>query len=387
MPRWLWLLLPLALLGGFWLYRKSHKTPISLPEPGQLEQTQIRQEPGGLRFKLKGPFKVTLYTPAGPFTQSGSNEIFMPYHRAGLLDYRLEAGERVLEGSLQRPPTDPITPLTPKVGARATRVDGSTQPAVVIHPLDPQANVSSDPVAVSAYYPDNSTWNRTLPIQHQLAWSYFPSGNKTGLVKVVVKVAEARTERQEVDVQPGRTRLGQVEVVEGSSGAGSRDRFSVNLKTLRDQRGNQAQDGMAVGVWGRGSTSDFFATQPTVEGQVSLRLLPPDTQEKLSLSARSEDWQSSVFNLESGPNLQIRSLPAQWQGRTLVVGPIEDQRGALPDTGTTLKLQIFAKGGSLLLEQAVALKAGVARWEAPALPQDSRVRVEVGGQHKELVVP
>lgn len=387
MRRLFLLLVPILLIGGFWVVRKNKKPPNNPIVTVKLEQTRISQEPQGLRFRLKAPFQVTLYTPAGPITQSGTGEVFIPYHRAGVLDYRLEAGNQTLEGHLERRPTDPITPLNPKVGARATRVDDSKLPAVVIHPLDPQANVSSDPVEVAAFYPDNSSWNRTLTIGHQLAWSYIPSGIKTGIVKVVVKVAQARTEQQEVDVQPGRTTLGQVEVIEGSVGASSRDRFSVNLKALRDRRGNQAQDGMALGVWGRGPNTDFFATQPTVEGQVSLRLLPPDTQGRLSLAARSEDWQSEAFNLESGQNLQIRLLPAHWEKRILVIGPIEDQRGALPDTGTTLRLQILSQDGLLLLEQAVPLKAGKAFWEAPALPPKSRVRVELGGQQKELVVP
>ena len=89
------------------------------------------------------PIRLLLTTPAGPLikhvqTTGKLLHIDFPYARAGKTPYKLTVGNKIFEGSFIKEPGSPITPLDLNVGARATRITSSKDPALVLHPLDAQ---------------------------------------------------------------------------------------------------------------------------------------------------------------------------------------------------------------------------------------------------------
>ncbi|MDX2004744.1 MAG: hypothetical protein SFU83_05650 [Meiothermus sp.] len=384
--RWLYLLL--LLLATLWVWGgfAPPAAPATEPAPADLDKIRVTPESAGLRFRGTGWFRVYLYTPAGPIVGEGQGEVLVPYRRAGLLTYRLEAGARSKEGELRLESRAPVTPLAPKVGARAVRVGGAKNPSLVIHPLDGAANVSSQPVEVRVYYPDGRTWSRTLPVRHQLAWTYFPSGDKTGVLKVVVQSAGARAERAEVDVLPGRTVAADPAAQKPAADADGRDRWQLTLGGVRDRLGNPALDGLAVSGVG-GGPLDVFVTRPANQGRLPLVFPPPSQAGNYAFEFFSEDFRSAPQPLLARPGLRVSRLPLAWEGRVLVIGPVEDARSALPDDGTPARLQLLDRQGRFLLEETVVLENGRARWQPPAFAQPTWVVVELGGRSSRLEVP
>lgn len=391
-PVWRWLFLLGLLLATLWVWgvRLPQNNPPSQSAPAALDKVAISADRDGVKFRGSGWFRVYLYTPAGPLLHEGIDEVVVPYRRTGLLGYRLEAGGHSKEGEIQLKSQPPLSPLYPKVGARAVRVDSPKRPAVVIHPLDEAANVSSQPVEVRVFYPDGSVWSRTLEVRHQLAWSYFPAGKITGVLKVVVQSAEAKAERAEVDVLPGRSVVAKLEAPKAIADADGRDRWSLELLGLRDRLGNPALNGLVVGGVGaraKDGAFDLFVARPSQQAQLPLNLLPPDQAGNYALELFSEDFRSAPQPLAARPGLRVRRLPLRWQGRLLQIGPVEDARSALPDDGTPVRLRLLNHQGQLLMEETVALENGQARWKPPTFSQPTWVDIEVGGQISRLKVP
>ncbi|WP_027877486.1 hypothetical protein [Meiothermus cerbereus] len=369
------------------LFWQQSRTPAAPPpRPAALHAIRAEVSPAGVRFRGEGWFRVRLFTPAGPLVSEGEGEVFIPYRRAGLIPYRLEVGGASLEGTLRRRPGPAVTPLQPKVGARAVRLDAPRQPSLVLHPLDAQLNVAEEPVRMKVFYPDGGQREWVLPVVRQLAWSYFPPGSRTGILKVVVKSGTARGERAEVDVLPGRIRTGALLPLQPEAATSGRDRWALEVQGLRDEKGNLAPDGLAVSLIG-GALEDFFLTRSAPQGRLPLSLPLPDRAGSYPLRAWSEGWMSSEITLRARPAVRVVRLPLRWSGKRLRIGPVVDALGALPDDGTPLRLRVVNPAGRLLLEESVPLVNGQALWTPPPLARPFWLELELAGQRARLEVP
>ncbi|GIW27300.1 MAG: hypothetical protein KatS3mg070_0663 [Meiothermus sp.] len=371
-------------IGVFWLQSRTPAT--SSPRPAALQAIRAEVSTGGVRFQGEGWFRVSLFTPAGPLVEEGEGEVFIPYRRAGLIPYRLEAGSASLEGTLRRRPGPATTPLRPKVGARAVRIDTPRQPSLVLHPLDAQLNVAEEPVRMKVFYPDGSQREWVLPVVHQLAWSYFPPGSRKGILKVVVQSGAARGERAEVDVLPGRIRSGALVLLQPEAATSGRDRWVLEVQGLRDEKGNLASDGLAVSLIG-GALENLFLTRSAPQSRLPLSLPLPDRVGSYPLRAWSEGWVSNEATLRARPAVQVAHLPLYWSGNQLHIGPVVDDLGALPDDGTPMRLRVVDPAGRLLLEERILLASGQALWTPPPLTRPFWLEVELAGQRARLEVP
>jgi hypothetical protein len=244
------------------------------------------------------PWRAILYTPAGPLiarglTDSGrTSTVSIRHVRAGLLAYRVIVGDGQwrFDGSVTRHPGLPITPLDLKVGARAARVVGNRPPALVLHPLDAQQNVSDEPILVRAERPDRITFTRRIRVEHLTAWTYIPTGLRTGVLKVSASSAGARGERAEVDVQPGPIAGGKLRAHTDSVPADRREWWDVRLEDGRDALGNAALNGTVVEFSAQinAARTRLFATRPTVRATASIDLPPTVTPGRYTMQASSE---------------------------------------------------------------------------------------------------
>ena len=192
------------------------------------------QLPGGL------PVTVTLFTPAGTVrvqghTERGRAELSVPYARAGLTPYRVQVGRQVVTGELRRDPGPPVTPLQLKIGARAIRVTWIRPPALVLHPVDAQGNVSALPVTVRSTRPDGTVVTATMTPQHLYAWTWLPTSRVPGVMHVVATTGQAAGEVGDVDVLPGPP-------------ARARWTAPQRVDALADTYGNRLEDGEALTV-------------------------------------------------------------------------------------------------------------------------------------------
>ncbi len=184
--------------------------------PGRAPQVTVVTG-SGVTFVLSGaprgaPVTVTLLTPAGALRRAaragpgGNARVPVPYARAGLTPYVVTAGAARVEGQLRLTPGAPRTPLTLKVGARAVRVTQPRPPALVLHPLDADGNVTARPVELLIRRPDGARLRRVAPVQHLTAWTLLPPGRVTGLLRVTATTGDAAGEVGEVDLLPGPAR-------------------------------------------------------------------------------------------------------------------------------------------------------------------------------------
>jgi hypothetical protein len=394
-------------------------TPSLVSQP-KLEVMADRKQ---VRFSLRDargqdliagvPWKAILYTPAGPLiarglTDSGrTSTISIPHVRAGLLAYRVIIGDDQwrFNGSVTRHPGLPITPLDLKVGARAARVVGNRPPALVLHPLDAQQNVSDEPILVRAERPDRLTFTRRIRVEHLTAWTYIPTGLRTGVLKVSASSAGARGERAEVDVQPGPIAGGKLQAYNDSVPADRREWWDVRLEDGRDALGNSALNGTVVEFSAQinAARTRLFATRPTVRATASIDLPPTVTPGQYAVQASSEAYRSNQKILTARPPVRIADLAIRWVTRpdssriTLNIGPLVDRLGALPDDGTPVELEVLgtsngkrcdSRTSAVLYEISLPLKQGVLAWELPPLPSGaSCLRISVAGQGRMFELP
>ena len=378
------------------------------------QQVQFRlRDPRGQALTAGVPWKAILYTPAGPLiarglTDSGRTSTLSIRHvRAGLLAYRVIVGNDRwrFNGSITRRPGLPITPLDLKVGARAARVVGNRPPALVLHPLDAQQNVSDEPIQVRAERPDFTAFTRRIRVAHLTAWTYIPTGLRTGVLKISASSAGARGERAEVDVQPGPIAGGKLRAYNDSVPADRREWWDVRLEAGRDALGNFALNGTVVDFDAQinAARTRLFATRPTVRATASIDLPPTVTPGRFSLRASSEAYRSNQKTLTARPPVRIDDLSIRWATLrdssrvTLNIGPLVDRLGALPDDGTPVRLEVLSanvlgrcdsRTSAVLYEISLPLKEGVLAWELPPLPSGSNcVRVNVAGQRRMLELP
>jgi hypothetical protein len=359
------------------------------------------------------PWKAILYTPAGPLIARGltdsdrTNMLSIRHVRAGVLAYRVIVGddEWRFNGSVTRHPGLPITPLDLKVGARAARVVGNRPPALVLHPLDAQQNVSNEPILVRAERPDRIAFTRRIRVEHLTAWTYIPTGLRTGVLKISASSAGARGERAEVDVQPGPIAGGKLRIHNDSVPADRREWWDVRLEAGRDALGNFALNGTVVEFSAQinAARTRLFATRPTVRATASIDLPPTVTPGRYWLRASSEGYRSNRKTLTARTPVRIDDLSIRWSSLpdsnrvTLKIGPLVDRLGALPDDGTPVQLEVLSASEGVQCDSrtlavlygiSLPLKQGVLAWELPPLPSGSGcVRVDVAGQRRVLELP
>jgi hypothetical protein len=364
------------------------------------------------------PWKAILYTPAGPLIARGltdssrKNTLSIRHVRAGLLAYRVIIGDDQWQfnGSVTRQPGLPITPLDLKVGARAARVVGNRPPALVLHPLDAQQNVSDEPILVRAERPDRIAFTRRIRVEHLTAWTYIPTGLRTGVLKISASSAGARGERAEVDVQPGPIAGGELRARIDSVPADRREWWDVRLEDGHDALGNAALNGTVVEFSAQinAARTRLFATRPTVRATASIDLPPTITPGRYAVQASSEAYRSNQKILTARPPVTITDLAIRWATRrnssrvTLNIGPLVDRLGALPDDGTPVELEVLgmsngssetrkrcdSRTSAVLYEIALPLKQGSLAWELPPLPNSSScLRISVAGQGRVIEVP
>jgi hypothetical protein len=365
------------------------------------------------------PWKAILYTPAGPLiarglTDSGrTNTVSIRHVRAGVLAYSVIIGDDQWRsnGSVTRHPGLPITPLDLKVGARAARVVGNRPPALVLHPLDAQQNVSDEPILVRAERPDRIAFTRRIRVEHLTAWTYIPTGLRTGVLKISASSAGARGERAEMDVQPGPIAGGKLQAYTDSVPADRREWWDVRLEDGHDALGNAALNGTVIefsaGI--NAARTRLFATRPTVRATASIDLPPTVTPGRYAVQASSEAYRSNQKILTARPPVTMADLAIRWATLrnssriTLNIGPLVDRLGALPDDGTPVQLEVIgASNGSsvargkrcdsrtsaVLYEIALPLKQGSLAWELPPLPNGSScLRISVAGQGRVIELP
>ena len=421
-----------------------------IPSLEERPNLSVRVEAARLQFVLQArakplrsgvPWMAILYTPAGPIaargvTRDGVSTLWIKHVRAGLLPYRVLIGnaatpEYRFEGTVWRKPGLPITPLDLKVGARAARVVGNRPPALVLHPLDARQNVSDQPVLVRAKRPDRGNFTRTIPVKHLTAWTYIPTGLKTGVLRISASSAGARGERAEVDVQPGPVVSGTLNTITAGVPADRREWWDLRLENAKDALGNPSLNGTLVEFNSRPEPSGsalqtpvLFAARPTVRASASLDLPPTVPPGKYPVRASSEAYRSSPNQLTAQPPISLKDIAARWSigaSLELKIGPLVDRLGALPDDGTPVKLELLgntpkphvrlvdqacgAEGGAhtsplrgqlpgdsspleSLYSVTLPLRQGGVIWRLPPLPPGSRcVRLEVAGQIVMLGLP
>lgn len=392
--RWwgLLLILPLLLL-VVWKLRPREKAVVltALPEH------QVVWDKQHVIFQFSAPeqpvqVQVTLSTPAGPLVETlkleGSADLKIPYVRAGLLPYLIEAGGKRFKGQTSRAAGNPITPLSLNVGARAARVVGDRPPAVVVHPLDRDLNVADVPVQIQTEKPDGQRWKTTLKVKHLLAWGYLPesTGGRTGKMQVSAVALQARTESAVVDLQPGFTRAGTLTAPVNRVTLGTQTVWRLQGLGLMDQEGNPILDGTAVHVRGSGEGWRFFSTQPSVMGEMPLNLLPTLKPGVYRFQITTDHLKSKMIQLEAAQIKVLGNITLSEQ-KVLRVGPLLTPLGALLDDGTPVLIEMVSSSGSVLQEIRTVLQNGFLRMELPLMPQGTMLlRVSVAGLEKSFEV-
>ncbi len=381
-----WTVVFAALVSGLlvvgWLFLKpSAKTELLLSRQPKLE---ITQQANTLEFRLtdlKGlklnvPWRVSLFTPAGLVVNEGltkpTSRLVLAYRRAGLTPYLVSAGQYRFQGTLNRQPGSPITPLQLEVGARAARVDTQRPPALVIHPLDAQGNVSLAPVTLRLERPDDSRSVQNLSVKHLLAWAWLSTGSRTGLLRVSASSLTARGERGEVDVMPGVIASAELKLEQSKISLNPRDVWKIHFANATDALGNTALNGSATEFQIQlfNSNLSLFGTRATVRGTSDLTVgaLEPGNYR---LNARSDTLQRNTTDIHAVPAISLKGLPLRFAPQPqpeIFIGPLIDAQGALLDDGTPIQLDFRSDTASLYTVGLVSTN-GRLEYAFPPLPK------------------
>ncbi len=393
------LLLLLLAFCTFLLIRHAQRAPMDPPSAFPAPILKVVPEATGVTFSFSSavgsllpagvPLRVVIATPAGPLqrlalSQPGRTDLRIAYVRAGLTVYDATVGPYSYHGQWQRAPGPAQSPLRLKVGARAVRVTGDPPPALVLHPLDAQNNVSDQAVTIEARGPDGFLWKRPLPVHHLLGWTFLPVGTRTGTLEVTARVGQAHGERAEVDLLPGPAAQARLAARRSSAPASGRDAWQLDVSDLQDRLGNRILDGTSVSVES-GGPLNFSVTRPSTGGNVLLEWPAAARPGRYRMTGHSGDATSPGVTLTSVRPLDLPALPVRRSGTTLIVGPVLTDLGAFPDDGTPVTLHFLSSKGQLVREDTTFLTAGEARYTVPALPPGTdQAEVWLGGQVSRL---
>lgn len=339
--------------------------------------------------------RATFMTPAGPLvretvTNGFQTHVSMPFVRAGTVPYRLEVGSSVQEGAFVRAAGEPVTPLQLNIGARAARVTGGHDPALVVHPLDAQHNVTDLPVLFQAFYPDGAYWERTVSVEHLMAWTFVPTGTSTGTLGITATSHNARGERGEVDLLPGISANATYGSNKTAVLASGRDTWQLNVKDTQDTLNNIVSDGTSAVFYGGNDTLDLYVTRSIIQGDQPLVLPSPPQQGTYSVRVNSGDYLSQPLELLGLPVVKSERFAVQWVSASplsLRAGPFFSDNNALVDSGTLVRLSVFSVDDALLLSFSAPVEDGVLITNLPPLPAGSDyVLVDIAGQQQQLDV-
>lgn len=376
----------LVVLLGVFVLLNLRQRPASYPVVEPVVDIQIEPErvlfyprtKAGSPLPAGMPLRLVLSTPAGPLVWSGESDgglipINLPYVRAGKTPYRFSAGDAVVTGSFEKEPGPPVGVLKLRVGRRMARVTADAAPALIVHPLDAQENVSDVPVFMRAESSRGDVWQRTVMPDRLMAWSLLPTEGATGTLKVSSVAGGVRGERAEVDLLSGVAARFDLGAEVAAAPATGRDPWRATLSAATDAAGNTVNDGTAVIFSGGNEQLDFFLTRPLIQGGQSLVLPTYPQVGDYRLQAESGLYRSAVVTL-SANELQTEGLQARWLSQTpliLQLGPVLSPAGSFVDDGTPVTLSLYssAKGSdSMLLSASNVLENGVLRWVLPPLP-------------------
>jgi hypothetical protein len=343
--------------------------------------------PKGQQFSQGLPMRFWLETPAGLYvqnttTKAGSTQaVFFPYRRAGEGLYSVKLAEFQAQGQFFRNSLAAVNPLQLHVGARAVRLDTRRPPALVLHPVDINGNVSQEPITVTTQNPDGQRRQTQIRSQHLVAWTWLPVGTKTGVLLVSAQTSRAFGERAEVDLLAGATRSGQLKVQNLSSGNPSRDPVTLRLENVQDQFGNPATEGSATEFISRSSLAgwNLFAIRPVVRSVASLRLPWQTTASASTAQAQNEGLRSPAK-----PVILAFPLWRIWRSQGFVYSNrIFDQIGATFDDGTAFEIEVQTKAE--VLQFRATLIDGRLVWKIPPIQAIVSIKVRLLGQERVII--
>ncbi len=339
--------------------------------------------------------KLTLSTAAGPYFVSKpvspkGLSLDVPYVRAGLTPYTLTIGQQQFTGNLKRVAGPALTPLEPKLTARAARVDLEQSTAVLIRPLDKHGNVTQSPVTVRVINPNNSLLSAELQVEHLLSWTYLPKSRRAGTQYIIAETQTAKGERAELDLLAGEVARSDFAAPIQTAPASARDTWHLRLDFPRDKFVNRISEGTSVLFYGGNEDVDFFVLRPLNQGESNLVLPTYPLVGNYSLQTQSGTYKSDPIILEASTVASL-DIPMIWNledSLSLAIGPIIDAFGAIPDTGSELQLVILDTKKQALTRIFTPLEDGSARIIFPPLPDEaSSVQIRIAGQLKDLSIP
>lgn len=340
------------------------------------------------------PLRFVLSTAAGPYlsefvTDGDSVEFRVAYQRAGQIHFGLWVADWHTEGILSKQAGEPVTPLELNIGSRMARVTGDDDPALVVHPLDAQKNVSNEVIEVLVRYPDGSNWRQELQVSRLHAWTFMPHGRQPGQMEISVTSGQARGERGEVDLLPGTISSGLLTGLVTSALASGRDTWDISLHEVRDSLGHPVTDGSAIRLLGGNEQQQFFLSYPVIQASANLHIPAFSAAGQYQLRASASNYQSELLELWAYAPELLGSLPEQWSPEELPLlelGPVIDNQGSLLDDGTPVRIEVYADNQLLLVLNQVLIN-GILTLNAANLPSEaSHLQIFLAGHSISLPV-
>ena len=342
----------------------------------------------GITFRLtpnRGSFasgstaRLLLSTVAGPYLShhplsSEGSSFSVPYLRAGKTPYHLELDGHSFEGILERVPGPAVTPLEPILTAKSVRVTREESPAVIIQPLDKNQNVTTSSVKLRVVNPDKQIAETQLSVEALYSWTYLPKSRDAGTQYVIAETQSARGERAELDLLPGEVARSDFQAVVHSAPASGRDTWHLRLAFPRDRLVNRISEGSSILFYGGGSGIDFFATRPLNQGESNLILPSYPQAGQFAIRSQSGSYLSDSVEL-TALALSASEISYRWlslEPLRLELGPVIDQYGAIPDTGSEVRIDILDADNAVISQLNSPLSDGKASIVFPPLPQSAR---------------
>ncbi|MEZ4632671.1 MAG: hypothetical protein R2880_18490 [Deinococcales bacterium] len=332
--------------------------------------------------------EILLYSPAGPLRYLFSLEealagIRVGYARAGRCYYQinlLDAESQNLytyESYLDKAPLNAISPLDLKVGARSLRVASEGISALVMHPLDIDGNVSHDEIHVLIEQPGGNILEKDIHAERLVAWTYLPSDDHTGLMNITAYTAQARGERNEVDILPNVVNDFILSKLNDPISTSPRQTWQLAFEAFEDVLANPLESYATLSIQAQSEFQQAMSpwylslNRPIIDNHFSLSIPSAPYAGSYQLKAYAgRSFRES--NLSSHPHIPL--IPWRWLSldpAMLEVGPIIDTQGALVDDGTSLTLELLKESPAFQQQSAprltvnLTLNQGMALWQVP----------------------
>ncbi len=395
--------LELMVLAGLFLYHQfkpAEQLLAAASLPGPKPELTIEIDDEGVQFSLNPlstevTARLVLSTVAGPYVSehllnAEGSSFSVPYLRAGKTPYSLELGQATFTGTLERIPGPAVTPLEPLLTAKSARVTNNETPAVIVQPLDKNQNVNTNLLTLRVVNPDQTITETRPKVASLYSWSYLPPSRTAGKQYIIAETPSARGERAELDLLPGEVARADFQAVVASAPASGRDTWNIRLNLPRDKQVNRIIDGSSILFYGKGNGLDFFATRPLNQGESNLILPTYPQAGQFAIRSQSGSYVSDTVKL-TALALSNKEIAHHWlslQPLTLELGPVFDTYGAIPDTGSEVKIDILDEQGTVISQLINPLEAGKAIIVFPPLPQEaSSLEFRMAGELIHLNLP